>query len=268
MASPSAEQSKKLRVLLFPFFASSHIGPYADLAFHLAAARPGAVEPTIAVTPANATVVRSALARRGPGAGAAAAVQVASYAFPAVDGLPPGVENLSTVAAADAWRIDVAAADENLMRPGQEGLIRERSPDAVITDFHFFWNVDIAADLGVPCVTFHAIGTFPTLALTHLANAGIHDASTDVAIVPGFPSPEIRLPVAELPEFMRSQQIPKENKFAPAQKRCLGLAVNTFFDLKDGYCELYVRNGYVKRTYLVGPLLLLEFGPCGPFSKF
>jgi hypothetical protein len=55
---------------------------------------------------------------------------------------------------------------------------------------------------------------------------------------------------------MRSQQIPKENKFAPAQKRCLGLAVNTFFDLEHGYCELYVRNGYVKRTYLVGPLLL------------
>ncbi|RCV17071.1 hypothetical protein SETIT_3G190000v2 [Setaria italica] len=256
MAS-AAKQSKKLRVLLLPFFASSHIGPYTDLAFHLAAAKPGAVEATVAVTPANATVVRSALARRGPNGGGM--VQVATYAFPAVDGLPPGVENLSMVAAADAWRIDVAASDENLMRPGQEGLIRERSPDAVITDFHFFWNVDIAADLGVPCVTFHAIGTFPTLALTHLGNAGVDDANANVATVPGFPSPDIRVPITELPEFMRGQQatsLPKENRFAVAQRRCLGIAVNTFFDLEHGYCELYVRNGYVKRTYLVGPLLL------------
>ncbi|WVZ99102.1 hypothetical protein U9M48_044451 [Paspalum notatum var. saurae] len=96
----SAQPSKKLRILLMPFFATSHIGPFTDLAFHLATARPGVVEATVAVTEANASVVRAALARRGPSA--SAAVEVATYPFPAVDGLPPGVENLSTVAAADA----------------------------------------------------------------------------------------------------------------------------------------------------------------------
>ncbi|KAL6618979.1 hypothetical protein ACP70R_034118 [Stipagrostis hirtigluma subsp. patula] len=81
------------------------------------------------------SVVRSALARRGPNH---AMVEVATYPIPAVDGLPPGVENLSTVQAADAWRIDAVAVDEKLMRPGQESLVRERSPDAVIIDMHFF----------------------------------------------------------------------------------------------------------------------------------
>ncbi|CAD6342457.1 unnamed protein product [Miscanthus lutarioriparius] len=254
----SVKQSKKLHVLLMPFFATSHIGPFTDLAFHLAAARPDVVEATVAVTPANASVVRSALARRGPSV-AGVAVEVVTYAFPAVDSLPPGVENLSTVADADAWRIDAAAFDEKLLRPAQEGLVRERAPDAIITDMHFFWNADVAADLGVPCVTFYAIGTFPCLAITHLALAGVHNATGSVVTVPGFPSPDIRVPVTELPEFLRSQQIiPRAtgDRTVSAQKSCLGLAVNTFFELEHGYCDMYVRNGFVKRTYFVGPLSL------------
>ena len=103
MAS-AAKHSKKLRILLIPFFATSHIRPFTDLAFHLAAARPGEVEATVAVTPANAPVVQAALSSRG-GQGGHARVEVATYAFPDVDGLPPGVENMSTVKAEDAWRI-------------------------------------------------------------------------------------------------------------------------------------------------------------------
>ncbi|GJN14846.1 hypothetical protein PR202_gb01712 [Eleusine coracana subsp. coracana] len=164
----SAKQSKKFQMLLIPFFATSHIAPFTDLAFHLAAARPDAVEVTLAVTPANASVVRSALARRGQPDDATAAVNVKTYAFPAVDGLPPGIENLSAIKGEDWLRINAAALNEGLMRPGQESLIREISPDAIITDMHFFWNVDVAADLGVPCTTFHVIGTFSTLAMSHM----------------------------------------------------------------------------------------------------
>ncbi|TVU20046.1 hypothetical protein EJB05_36233, partial [Eragrostis curvula] len=131
MTSTGSKQSKKLHIVLMPSFATSHIGPFTDFAFHLAAARPGVVEATVAVTHANASVVRSALARRGPRSCANdVSVEVATYAFPVVDGLPPGVENLSTVAPADAWLIDATATNEKLMRPGQESLIRELAPDA------------------------------------------------------------------------------------------------------------------------------------------
>uniref|UniRef100_A0A804QNF3 Uncharacterized protein n=1 Tax=Zea mays TaxID=4577 RepID=A0A804QNF3_MAIZE len=143
----SAKQSKKMRILLIPFFATSHIGPYIDFAVRLAAARPGAVEPTVAVTPANVAVVRSALERHGPAA--SGTVRIVTYPFPRVDGLAPGVENLST-AGDDAWRIDAAAIDEALSRPAQEALLRERSPDAVVSDYHFFWTSSIAAELGLP----------------------------------------------------------------------------------------------------------------------
>jgi hypothetical protein len=258
----SAREGKKLRILLMPFFATSHIIPFTDLAFHLVAARPDAVEATVAVTPANVSIVRSALARRGPSR-AAAAVEVATYAFSAVDGLPPGVENLSAAEPCHSWRIDVAALNEALMRPGQECLIRESSPDAVVTDVHFFWTTDVAADLGVPCIRFHAVGIFSSLAMRHIMLAGGvgEAAATDGAVaVLRFRAPEIRIPVTELPEYMRKQQqvsdLSTGSHINSALNRCFGVVANTFFDLEHGYCELYVANGYAKRAYFVGPLAL------------
>jgi hypothetical protein len=256
----SARQSNKFRILLMPFFATSHIVPYTDLAFHLAAARPDNVEATVAVTPANASIVQSALTRRG--VGHQATVKVATYLFPSVDGLPPGVENHSKVKAADVWRINSVAMDEKLMRPGQENLIREQSPDLVITDIHFRWNVDVTTDIGVPCVTFHVIGTFPTLAMFNLSHAaGAINANGGVVTLPGFPPPEIQVPITELPEMLRNQPMTDEdrtidNQVHSAHKRCFGLIVNTFFDLEHRHCDMFVGNGYVKRAYFIGPLSL------------
>ncbi|KAG2649602.1 UDP-glycosyltransferase 73C4-like [Panicum virgatum] len=255
MASPPP-QREKLRVLLIPFFATSHIGPFADLAFHLAAARPGVVEATVAVTPANVPVLRSALARRGPSRHAAA-VQIATYAFPAVDGLPPGVENHSAVKAADAWRIDAVGSDEQLMRPGHEGLVKDLSPDAIVSDILFHWNTDIAASVGVPCVTLHAMGAFPMLALSCLTGAEATGGGGAVAL-PGFLPPDVRIPVTELPEGLRSQSQDgvraSRDQLTSAHSSCFGLIVNTFFDLEDRYCEMYMRH--MKHAYFVGPLSL------------
>uniref|UniRef100_A0A453JB32 Uncharacterized protein n=2 Tax=Aegilops tauschii subsp. strangulata TaxID=200361 RepID=A0A453JB32_AEGTS len=195
-SAASATGSKKtmLRVLIFPFFATSHIEPFTDLAVRLVAAGP-AVEATVAVTPANVPVVQSLLRRRGQ----PEHVKIATYPFPAVDGLPEGVENLGRATEADSWRIDAAALSENLTRPAQEALARGLSPDAVVTDVHFAWNVRVAGELGVPCVAFSAISAFPTLALHHLEREDVGNGDVDVVTVPQFPGPNIRVPRAELP---------------------------------------------------------------------
>ncbi|VAH08923.1 hypothetical protein VPH35_003835 [Triticum aestivum] len=251
----STEHGDKLRILIVPFFATSHIAPHTELAVRLAAARPGAVEPTVAVTPANVSVVRSALDRHGHSA-ASNAVRIATYPFPDVDGLTPGVENLSA-AGADAWRIDAAAVDEGLTRPAQEALIRKLSPDALVTDVHFFWNSTVADEVGVPCVTFSVVGLFSRLAMRHLRGAVESDPDCQEVIVPGFPGPEIRIPRTELPEFLRCQA--KHDRFGgpimAGQARCFGLAVNMFLDLERQYCESYTQ-GHVKRAYFVGPVSL------------
>ncbi|VAH08922.1 unnamed protein product [Triticum turgidum subsp. durum] len=252
----STEHGDKLRILIVPFFATSHIAPHTELAVRLAAARPGAVEPTVAVTPANVSVVRSALDRHGHSA-ASNAVRIATYPFPDVDGLTPGVENLSA-AGADAWRIDAAAVDEGLTRPAQEALIRKLSPDALVTDVHFFWNSTVADEVGVPCVTFSVVGLFSRLAMRHLRGAVESDPDCQEVIVPGFPGPEIRIPRTELPEFLRCQA--KHDRFGgpimAGQARCFGVVVNTFMDLESEYCELYARLGHVKRAYFVRPVSL------------
>lgn len=251
----STENSgKKLRILLLPFFATSHIGPFTDLAVRLTtASSDSAVEATVAVTPANLPLLQSLLERHGP---AAARVKAATYPFPAVDGLPEGVENPGKAPPGEAWRIDVAASNEALMRPAQEELIRAQSPDAVVTDFHFVWNPAIARELGVPCVQFTVIGAFPAIAMRHLGGT---DAAATSVVVPGFPGPDIRIPRTELPEILRSHRVTDDstpNKFISAQAHCFGLAVNTFSDLEQPYSDLYVRNGYAKRAYFLGPLSL------------
>ncbi|KAL6839214.1 hypothetical protein ACP4OV_030886 [Aristida adscensionis] len=251
--APATEQGKKLRILLMPFFATSHIGPFTDLAVRLATARPGAVDPTVAVTPANVPVVQSALQRHG--STASSLVKIATYPFPVVDGLAPGVENLST-AGGDGWRLDVAAVDEALMRPAQEALLREQAPDAVVSDIHFSpWNSVVAAQLAAPCVVFIVIGPFSTLAMRHLRDAVRH--GEEVA-VPRFPGPEIRIPVAELPEHFRypRKAAGRLNPMLAAMGRNFGLVVHTFLDMEQPYCDMYVSNGYVRRAYFVGPLSL------------
>ncbi|CAL4940041.1 unnamed protein product [Urochloa decumbens] len=267
MASPD-QGNKKLRILLIPFFATSHIGPFTDLAVHLAAARPDAIEATVVVSTANASVVRSVLARRHADN---KAVRVATYPFPAVDGLPPGVENLSTVTAADAWRITVATFDEAQVRPRQESLVRELSPDAIITDMHFVWNAAVAADLGVPCVTFQVIGVFATKAITDLQSSSraglLRDTITGGAValprLEGEGGPEILIPETELPEFMRSQEILDTSvmdRITSNAARCFGRAVNTFLDLERGYCEAFATSLKPGPTYFVGPLALSPAG--------
>ena len=112
----------------------------------------------------------------------------------------------------------------------------------------------------MPCVTFHVIGTFPTLAMFNLSHAaGAINANGGVVTLPGFSPPEIQVPTTELPEKLRRQQITDAratgNPVYSAHNRCFGL-VNTFFDLEHRHCEMFVGNGYVKRAYFVGPLSL------------
>ncbi|XP_051200003.1 UDP-glucose flavonoid 3-O-glucosyltransferase 7 [Lolium perenne] len=248
----SCGKEERLRVLLIPFFASSHIEPFTHLAISLAASRPdGAVEATVAVTPANVPVAQSLLERRGQHG----RVRIATYPFPAVDGLPRGIENLGKVAAADAWRIDVAAMSDTLMRPAQEALVRAQAPDAVVTDVHFAWNVAIADELRVPCVAFSAIGAFSTLAMRRLMDDDDAVVGKDVLTVPRFPAPDILVPRIELPDFLRSSS--RSSEFTVVSiPDCFGLAMNTAPHLEQQYCEMYVSEGQAKRAYFLGPLSL------------
>ncbi|KAF7087472.1 hypothetical protein CFC21_090655 [Triticum aestivum] len=117
------------------------------------------------------------------------------------------------------------------------------------------WNGSIADELGVPCVTFSVMGAFSMLAVRHLADeVGNDDA---VREVPRFPVPPIRIPRAELPNFLRTHHYSFINSLNSLQADCFGLAMNTSSDLEKPYCEIYRRQGYVKRAYFLGPVASL-----------
>ncbi|XBI50707.1 hypothetical protein VPH35_114073 [Triticum aestivum] len=186
-----------------------------------------------------------------------AAIKIVTYPFPEVDDLPKGVENLGKASTpAESLRINLAALSDALMRPPQETLIRALSPDAIFTDMHFTWSSDIANELGVPCVAFNVMGAFPMLVVHHLIIDDVAVDDNDVTTVPRFPFPHIRTPRTELPDILRSRNYDAGNMVHSMQADCFGVAINTFSDLERRYCKMYVREGYVKRAYFLGPLSL------------
>ncbi|PNT63431.1 hypothetical protein BRADI_4g15480v3 [Brachypodium distachyon] len=223
-------QQQRLRVFFLPFFARGHLIPMTDLACHMAAARPANVEATMVVTPANAAPIAATVARA---AASGHAVRVLRYPFPDV-GLGPGVET------------------------AHESLLLEHRPDAVVADVAFWWATGIAADLGVPRLTFHPVGIFPQLVLNSLV------AACSSIVYPGGPPlqvplpggkdhEQIAIPVAELPDFLvRDDDHLAANwgRIKASQLAGFGVVVNTFADLERPYhADLDAR-----RAYLVGPV--------------
>ncbi|KAL6636913.1 hypothetical protein ACP70R_024485 [Stipagrostis hirtigluma subsp. patula] len=242
----------RIRVFFLPFFARGHLIPMTDLACRMAAARPGEVEATMVVTPANAALVAPTVTRA---AAAGHAVRVLRYQFPDV-GLPEGVESLGAAAAHEEWRVHRAV---DLSRPIHDALLRQHRPDAVVADVPFWWATEISADLGVPRLTFHPVGVFPQLAMNNLVairpeivRGGSAAGPLSVPILPG---KEIEIPVSELPAFLvQDEHISMSwDRIKASQLAGFGVVVNTFVDLEQPYCDKFSRVD-ARRAYFVGPL--------------
>ncbi|KAI4984827.1 hypothetical protein ZWY2020_017457 [Hordeum vulgare] len=187
---------RPLRVFFLPFFARGHLLPLTDLACRMAAARPAKVEATMVVTPANGTLIATTVTRAMD---EGHSVRLLRYPFPDV-GLESGVECLGAAAQHDAWRVYRAV---DLSQPIHKKLLLEHRPDAVVADVPFWWVTDIAAEIGVPRLTFHPVGIFAQLALNNLYAIRSDIIRDGVAapsvVVPGMPGKEIAIPPSELP---------------------------------------------------------------------
>ncbi|CAL4944335.1 unnamed protein product [Urochloa decumbens] len=250
-----AVAGRRLRVFFLPSFARGHLIPQTDLACLMAAARPGELEATMVVSPANASVIAPTVARA---AAAGHAVRVLRCPFPDV-GLGDGVECLSTAPTRDAWRVYRAM---ELVRPAHESLLREHRPDAIVSDVPFWWTNGVAAELGVPRLTFHPVGVFPQLAMNNLFTVRseiIRRASSDVGAVVSVPAmpgnKEITIPVSELPSFLVQDDHLSStwDQIKACQLAGFGVIVNTFVDLERPYCEEFSHVD-ARRAYFVGPL--------------
>ncbi|KAJ3673304.1 hypothetical protein LUZ60_006678 [Juncus effusus] len=217
------------------------------------------VEPTMVVTPSNANLIRASLDRF---AESGHKVQLLTYPFPSV-GLPPGVENLATVSPPDEWRIYKAVG---MCRPTHDSILLTHMPDAVIADIPFHWVTNIAAELAIPRITFHAVGVFPQLVMNNLYKIRPDILAQEVTdcspvCVPDLPGPQISLPMPELPDFIVGENFLADiwGTLKAAQLDGFGVIVNTFHGLEPDYCEMYKKVD-AKRAYFVGPVALSSFG--------
>uniref|UniRef100_A0A0D9VYW0 Glycosyltransferase n=1 Tax=Leersia perrieri TaxID=77586 RepID=A0A0D9VYW0_9ORYZ len=251
-AMGGGERGRRLRVFFLPFFAKGHLIPMADLACRMAAASPERVEATMVVTPANAALIATTITRA---AAKGHTVGVLCYPFPDV-GMERGVECLGVAASHDAWRVYRAV---DLSQPIHESLLLEHRPDAIVADVPFWWATDVAAELGVPRLTFNPVGAFPQLAMNNLVTVrseiGRGGGEPEVP-VPGMPGKEIAIPPSELPDFLLREDehlALSWDRIKASQLAGFGVVVNTFVDLEKPYCHELSRVD-ARRAYFVGPV--------------
>ncbi|KAJ0984697.1 hypothetical protein J5N97_003053 [Dioscorea zingiberensis] len=231
------ERAPKLRVFFMPFFAGGHIIPMTDLAC-IFAKRP-CVGPTMVTTPANATLILPTLDRS---ASFGHPVQLLLYSFPsAATNLPSGIENLASVSSDESWKIYKAV---DLSRDAHERIIREHTPDAIISDIPFWWTTAIAKDLGISRKTFHAVEVFPQCIMNNLVKNRVHDhvpTDSHPFTIPDLPGPCINMVKSELPEFLKQRDhlTSAWDDLKKSQLESYGVVVNTFYELEHEYCDLF-----------------------------
>ncbi|TVU18799.1 hypothetical protein EJB05_34913, partial [Eragrostis curvula] len=246
----AADEPQPLHILFFPYIATGHLIPVADMAAVFASR---GVKCTILTTPANAAVIRPAVDRAN--AAAVPAIDMVTVPFPDV-GLPPGVESVTGISSeADMFKL---LDGSNRLREPFERFLEERRPDAVIADSFFPWAADAAAAHGVPRLSFLGTSMFAR-ACTHALlrhNPALADGGdADDVVLPGLPH-RVALRRSQLLDPAKPNHRFEWAFYElvdAADARSYGEVFNSFADLEPG-CVDHYRAALGRRVWLTGPL--------------
>ncbi|XP_073147785.1 scopoletin glucosyltransferase-like [Henckelia pumila] len=179
-------------------------------------------------------------------------------------GLPEYIQRLDQVTTVDFVRKFVKAI--SLLQEPVERLIKQHSPDCLVSDTFFPWTTDSAAKFGIPRLVFHGTGYLARCASEQMRlHKPFKNVSSD--------SETFTLPC--LPhqlKFTRTQISPfdlrrrSEGEFAElifrsreADRRSYGVVVNSFYELESGYADHY-KNFLGIKAWNIGPFLLCKDG--------
>ncbi|KAG6531155.1 scopoletin glucosyltransferase-like [Zingiber officinale] len=246
-----AADRRPLRLFFVPYFASGHLIPLVDIARFLAVR---GVDSTILATPCNAALVRATV---DAAAAAGLWIQLLEYPFPSAEsGLPPGVENISALPPSECHKIDYAIP---FTRPTLEHLLGLHRPDAIVADAHFPWTIDIARKLGIPRITFGAVGLLAyCVSQNVLENRPFKDVARDDERIPiqDLPHP-LLLARSELPVYLVQDTVFGSliKEASEDYKASLGLIINSFAEFEGIYLD-YFRRVFEIKPWFVGPISL------------
>ncbi|CAO1947717.1 unnamed protein product [Urochloa humidicola] len=236
-----------------PLMAQGHLIPAVDTALLLASH--GAVC-TIASTPATAARVRPTVeSARQTG------LQVRLVEIPldyAEAGLPEGADNVDNVPIQYVKNYFDAVA---LLGGPIERYLRANAPypTCVVSDFIHPWTTVLAANLGVPRLSFFSMCAFCLLCQHNLERFKAWDGVADYnepVVVPGL---EKRVVVtrAQAPGFFRESDAWKEfaDYIERARAEADGVVMNTFEEMEPEYVAGYAA-ARKKKVWTVGPVSL------------
>ncbi|CAL5051756.1 unnamed protein product [Urochloa decumbens] len=237
-----------------PLVAQGHLIPAVDTALLLASH--GAVC-TIAGTPATAAHVRPTV-----DSAQQTGLQVRLVEFPldyAAVGLPEG---------SDMHNVPVEQMDKYfdamaLLRTPIERYLRANAPfpTCIVSDFSHPWTTVLAANLGVPRLTFFSMGAFCLLCDHNVQRFHAFDGvagDNEPVVVPGLER-RVVLTRKQLPEFFRGIPVPWWQEFADfverAQAQADGVIMNTFEEMEPEFVAGYAAARKMK-VWTVGPVSL------------
>ncbi|CAL5051752.1 unnamed protein product [Urochloa decumbens] len=248
----------KAHFVFIPLMFQGHLIPAVDTALLLATH--GALA-SIVVTPSNAGRVRPAV-----DASQKSGLHVRLLVLPldlAAEGLPDGADDVDKVPP-DLWTnyfralARLAAPLERRLRSDSDAAAKPY-PTCVVADFCHPWARELAANLGVPRLTFFSMCAFCLLCQHNVerfeAYAGVAD-DNELVVVPGL---EKRFVVsrAQAPGFFRGT--PGFEKFGDDVEEVLtqadGIVTNSFLEMEPEYVAGYAAARNMK-VWTVGPVSL------------
>lgn len=213
------------------------------------------VKATILTTPANAPLFQPSIDRAN-GFGHQNSIQLLSIPFPSGTGLPDGCENMSSVPMHLTSRFFNSMS---MFRKPFARVLRDLQPDCVVTGTFLHWTYYVAAELGIPRLTFHGSNIFYQCATHNLDRYKPHkDLPREVEsfIVPDLPHRiELRKSQIPDPEWTAPFLLDMFNQAREADSKSYGVVVNSFYELEPDYVDYY-KSIVGRKAWHIGPMFL------------
>ncbi|KAM7277585.1 hypothetical protein ACFE04_004719 [Oxalis oulophora] len=242
------ESNSKLEIVIFSWFAYSHISPYMQLANKLA--ERGCKITFLLPQKALGQIQQQ---NHHPGS-----ITLHPLIIPAVEGLPQGAEMASDIPMHMTGLLCTAL---DRTRPQFEEIIRQTKPNLVMHDIAH-WIPEVTEPLGIKVVNYNLISA-GTIACSSVLEDYNNDGSItekELATPPeGYPSTTIVLRPHEARTFLHLLQSGGENisfyeRVSMCSKRCEAISLRTCYEVEGELCD-YVGTRYKRPVILSGPVL-------------
>ncbi|XP_015876313.2 UDP-glucosyltransferase 29-like [Ziziphus jujuba] len=238
-------QIKKMRVLMFPWFAHGHITPFLELAkklflrnFHI----------YFCSSPVNLNSIKQKLFSDPKFSNHS--IELVELHLPSLPSLPPHYHTTNGLPPHLMPTLDKAI---DMAKPSFNKILETLKPDLVIRDFAPAWVPDLASSLKVPTIVFITSGAaLVSFSLYCLKNKGGDDYHHHDHV---FPFPEVYL------ENMKSQLVQNSEKssirafqFNERSSNDNTILIKSSRELEGKYMD-YISSSFGMKVVPVGPLV-------------